>query len=254
MPRSNFLHRKHCDNHDGALAEWYSANRFRRVLQRERLLANRFGGGFALLVFSPRDAENRAAVLAHLALCFGKRLPFSDAIGWMDETCRQVGVAMHRIPAAEACKLADEICQAFCDATPAPRCKVYFYPTNSQAKPKDGGDENETSGEGRRSVLAMEPLFVQQLPAWKRCMDIIGAVVGLTLFSPLLLVTAVAVKLSSRGPVFYHQRRTGLGGRPFRVHKFRSMTVDADENKRFLMAFNEQDGPAFKIANDPRVT
>jgi lipopolysaccharide/colanic/teichoic acid biosynthesis glycosyltransferase len=64
----------------------------------------------------------------------------------------------------------------------------------------------------------------------------------------------MAVKLTSRGPIFFSQLRTGLAGKPFRIYKFRSMTVDAESKKRLLLAFNEQDGPAFKIKHDPRVT
>jgi lipopolysaccharide/colanic/teichoic acid biosynthesis glycosyltransferase len=253
MPGWGFFHRRHSESADAALAAWHPPQRFRHVLLRERFLVDRFGGEFSLLAFASQKAEDRAAVFAHLALCFKKRLRFSDEIGWMDEACTQVGVAMHRTPAAEACMLADEVCRAFCDAIPTPRCEVYCYPTDPQAK-AEGGDAAQASGEGRRSVSGMERLFAQSLPAWKRGIDIIGALLGLTLLAPLMLITLAAVKLTSRGPVFYHQKRTGLAGRPFYVHKFRSMTVDADENKRFLMAFNEQDGPAFKIANDPRVT
>lgn len=88
----------------------------------------------------------------------------------------------------------------------------------------------------------------------KRTMDVAASGVGLLLLSPLLLVVAALVKLTSRGPVFFAHTRQGLAGKPFACLKFRSMTVDADAMQAKLRAQNEVDGPQFKIAADPRVT
>ncbi|MCC7086832.1 MAG: sugar transferase [Pirellulales bacterium] len=85
-------------------------------------------------------------------------------------------------------------------------------------------------------------------------MDVAGAAVGLIVLSPLFAAVAAAVKISSPGPVFFKQRRSGWGGQPFMMYKFRSMIVDAEGLKGELLAHNEQDGPAFKIECDPRVT
>jgi exopolysaccharide biosynthesis polyprenyl glycosylphosphotransferase len=71
---------------------------------------------------------------------------------------------------------------------------------------------------------------------------------------PLLLVIAVAVKLSSRGPILFVQERGGLHGRPFRMLKFRTMREGAEAERSALLVANEMDGPVFKIADDPRVT
>ena len=109
--------------------------------------------------------------------------------------------------------------------------------------------------EARRSLEAMEELlFAKRLPVWKRALDIVGASVGLVLLWPVLLLAAVAIKLDSAGPVFFTQTRKGLGGRPFRMVKFRSMVTDAESRKRELLPLNEQDGPAFKLKSDPRTT
>jgi len=70
----------------------------------------------------------------------------------------------------------------------------------------------------------------------------------------LLLVVALAIKLTSSGPVFFKQKRMGKNRRLFVLYKFRSMCVDADKKKKVLMQFNEMQGPAFKMKNDPRVT
>ena len=71
---------------------------------------------------------------------------------------------------------------------------------------------------------------------------------------PLLIAVALAVKLTSRGPVLFIQRRGGLNGRPFPMLKFRTMRADAERERDTLLAANEMDGPVFKIRDDPRVT
>ncbi|MFN7965648.1 MAG: sugar transferase [Acidobacteriota bacterium] len=90
--------------------------------------------------------------------------------------------------------------------------------------------------------------------ALKRILDFAAALAGLLLLSPVFLFTALAVKLSSSGPVFYHQERVGLSGRRFKMHKFRSMMSDADKRLHEVMAQNEMTGPVFKMTNDPRIT
>jgi exopolysaccharide biosynthesis polyprenyl glycosylphosphotransferase len=88
----------------------------------------------------------------------------------------------------------------------------------------------------------------------KRTVDVVGSLLALVLLSPLFLVTALAVRLTSSGPVFFVQDRCGLGGRLFRFYKFRTMVVDAEARKAELTALNEMHGPVFKIERDPRVT
>jgi exopolysaccharide biosynthesis polyprenyl glycosylphosphotransferase len=88
----------------------------------------------------------------------------------------------------------------------------------------------------------------------KRGFDFLAALVALVALSPLLLVLAVLVKLTSRGPILFSQTRCGLGGRRFTLYKFRSMRADADLLREELEALNEVDGPVFKIRNDPRCT
>ncbi len=88
----------------------------------------------------------------------------------------------------------------------------------------------------------------------KRLLDISVAALALILLSPLFALLALLVKLTSRGPVFFHQKRAGLGGRPFVMLKFRSMRFDADLRRRELEHRNEMDGPVFKMRRDPRIT
>jgi exopolysaccharide biosynthesis polyprenyl glycosylphosphotransferase len=89
----------------------------------------------------------------------------------------------------------------------------------------------------------------------KRAMDLVGSLFGLILLSPVLLAVAVLVKLESRGPVLFRQRRMGLGGKVFWCLKFRTMVTDAEQRLRELEARNESAGGVlFKIKDDPRVT
>lgn len=92
--------------------------------------------------------------------------------------------------------------------------------------------------------------------AWglKRALDIVVTTFALIAASPLMLGTAIAVKLDSPGPIFFKQTRVGKHGRTFGCYKFRSMYIDAEARKAALMAKNEADGPVFKMKNDPRIT
>lgn len=88
----------------------------------------------------------------------------------------------------------------------------------------------------------------------KTIMDIFLSFVAIVFLSPLFLGIAIAIFLTSRGPIIFTQERIGLRGRPFRLYKFRTMVADAEALLKELEAKNESDGPTFKIAADPRIT
>jgi len=88
----------------------------------------------------------------------------------------------------------------------------------------------------------------------KRVFDIVVAGLGLILVSPLLIAIAIAIKVSSRGPILFRQWRVGQRGRPFVILKFRTMEDGADARVASLRHLNESDGPLFKVRRDPRVT
>jgi lipopolysaccharide/colanic/teichoic acid biosynthesis glycosyltransferase len=114
----------------------------------------------------------------------------------------------------------------------------------------------------------MSPTHVQSLakkelsPHWdspfmlacKWFFDLLVSGSLLVVLSPLFLILALAVKLTSSGPVFYRWNVVGKGGRPFTGYKFRSMCLNADQLKAQLEPLNEMHGPVFKLTNDPRVT
>lgn len=89
----------------------------------------------------------------------------------------------------------------------------------------------------------------------KSLMDIVLALFGIILVSPVMLVTAIAIKLESPGPVIFKQKRAGLNGKVFEIYKFRSMFMDAEQRKVELVDKNQiKDGMMFKMDDDPRVT
>jgi exopolysaccharide biosynthesis polyprenyl glycosylphosphotransferase len=88
----------------------------------------------------------------------------------------------------------------------------------------------------------------------KRLMDIIISVLLLVILAPIMLVVAILIKVTSKGPVHFTQQRIGYNGRLFTCLKFRTMVENAEERKKDLTELNEMEGPVFKIKNDPRVT
>ena len=90
--------------------------------------------------------------------------------------------------------------------------------------------------------------------ATKRILDFTGALIGIILTGPVMLVAAIAIRVTDPGPVLFRQVRAGRNGRTFTMLKFRSMVMDAEKRKAELMHLNEMDGPVFKIQRDPRIT
>ena len=88
----------------------------------------------------------------------------------------------------------------------------------------------------------------------KRLIDIIISSLGLIILFPILLIVGIIIKLESKGPVFFSQKRVGINGKEFDMFKFRSMVVNAEELKQKLESKNEMSGPMFKMKDDPRVT
>ena len=241
---------------------------FERLLERERLRADRNGETFSLVVMSPRNTQHSHTMLPVLVDVLLSRLRATDDVGQIDED--RLGALLPDTPSAGAWTVVDHIVQLLPKEVLSPICEVYTYPSLDN----DGEDE-ELSGipdnserdgvpigerpprgqdEDLRETRPMESLFMISVPVWKRAMDIVGASLGLALLWPLLAMIAIAVKITSPGPVFFKQLRRGQGGKKFILYKFRSMVDRADAMQSELRHQNEQDGPAFKIKADPRVT
>ena len=120
------------------------------------------------------------------------------------------------------------------------------------------------------AALAQDEVVLKTTPRWrdewlvtegslrylvKRTVDVVGALVGLILLWPFMVLIALAIKFTSPGPVLFQQSRRGYRGRLFQVLKFRTMTVDAEQRLVDLESSNESAGGVlFKLRNDPRIT
>ncbi len=222
-----------------------------RVLQRERARTDRTGEVFSLVIFAVGSHKSGAETLVHLARILHRRLRLTDDAGLWDQ--HKIGVVLPATPAAGARIVVDDVCVCVPAGLPLPLCSIYCYPSDWPGGSPGNGRQAEISGAGE-PVRAMEELFVQRLPLWKRLSDVVGASLALLLLAPLLALVAVAIKATSPGPALFRQRRLGLGGKPFTMYKFRTMVVAAEQQQEKLMALNEQQGPVFKIRNDPRIT
>jgi len=252
--------------------ELCSAEQFRALVDYERMRADRSDLPFAVLLFRlrrPGDVSHDAAALARIC---DRRLRLTDEVGWWDT--RAVAALLPDTTVDGARCVADDVMHLAGTQIPL-GCEVYVYPTASlpptenekglpdrrapaeTVAPAETGAASigvSTEAEPARRVRRMEDVLVRTMPWWKRGMDIVGALAGLLLLGPLMLAAAAAIKLTSRGPVFFRQRRDGQGGRRFWMYKFRTMVAGADARQGELRGRNEQDGPAFKLKNDPRVT
>lgn len=258
------------------------------AIQRESARADRSGGEFALVLFRIRNRDHTSLSTMRLTKTLLSRIRATDDIGWYDED--HVAVLLPDTAAAGAWRFADSVSGLASQRTHRPLCSVYCYPTkwftddDAPATPSnrqnsngnDRGGHGNGDGDGRYAVRNLIPYFldgvkagleqppsavhrletllIRPLPWWKRAIDVVGAAAGLLVGSPIMGAAALAIKLSSPGPVIFRQKRAGLGGQPFTIYKFRTMVVDAEARKTQLRQRNEQDGPAFKIKDDPRVT
>jgi exopolysaccharide biosynthesis polyprenyl glycosylphosphotransferase len=103
-------------------------------------------------------------------------------------------------------------------------------------------------------VMSMEATPNAELLAVKRVIDVVGAAILSLVVAPIMISVAIAIKLTSRGPVLFAQNRYGRSKRLFRMYKFRTMVVDAERQQEQLEDRNEASGPVFKIRDDPRIT
>lgn len=99
------------------------------------------------------------------------------------------------------------------------------------------------------------PQYTPGAQIQKRIFDLVVSSLAIVLSSPIMLIVALAIKIEDGGPIFYRQERIGLRGKPFYIHKFRSMRVDADAHLKEVLAANGQEmGARYKLKNDPRIT
>lgn len=221
------------------------------AVERERLRADRTGRPFTVIHFLPLREPWRQVAIDELLRIVQQRMRGSDLVGWWwDE---RVCLLLPDTPAEGGRRLVGEIHVLWSVTAAFPGWELFTYPM--------AGPCHEplvtAPGAGTAAVPPVpgaEALLGEPMPWWKRTLDVAGASLGMLLLAPLLATVAMAIKLTSPGPVLFRQLRRGRGGQPFWLYKFRSMVADAEERKPELWALNECDGPAFKMTRDPRVT
>jgi lipopolysaccharide/colanic/teichoic acid biosynthesis glycosyltransferase len=255
---------------------------FHSVLRFECSRSERSGLPFTVFLFRVERPRAALDVTRDVVIVLRERLRATDAIGWFDR--RHVAALLPYTVGAGAEKVALEVRGALARAGLDVPFESQTYPRSDDATPRNGhrvpaadptvsvgspavpetadvgatvgetADTPEPVGESSADALLLPSVVVTPLPWWKRAMDVGGSSLALLLLWPLIVVAAVAIKLDSRGPVLFRQRRVGVGGELFDFYKLRTMKTGADAQKAALRAHNEQTGPVFKMRQDPRMT
>jgi len=244
---------------------------FADAIRYECARADRTSDTLALAVFEPHLRERRATL--RLARMIVRRARLTDLVGWLDDG--SIGALLPGTRIDGASRFVHSVQELAERAAIRFTCRTYVYPANGRPRsfnrpPSSGGETREpyfraesrpdphTGNAGDSLRLPHQwtagPDAPAPLPVWKRAIDVVVAAAALVLLSPVMLMAAAVVKLSSPGPVLFRQWRAGFAGKPFLILKFRSMVVDAERRQAQLRCHSHQDGPAFKIHNDPRVT
>jgi len=224
---------------------------FRFEIARERLRVDRNGSSFALLTIELPSDRATPRDFNFLGRLLMRRLRITDTFGLLSD--RRIGVLLPDTIKAGAWKVASDICSVYPVGHDRPNCDVLVYPAESPSRHEVAPQHEGETADGA-APLSIDALLADAMPPWKRAVDVFGAIAGLIVSAPLLLLCALAIKLTSRGPVIYSQEREGLGGRRFRIYKLRTMRQNAEHERAELRDFSEQDGPAFKMSDDPRTT
>jgi lipopolysaccharide/colanic/teichoic acid biosynthesis glycosyltransferase len=238
----------------GKDSQWLvDRDQFQVHLERERMRVDRNGSLFSLIVICCADGGT-AESNERLAGILRQRIRATDLAGWFD--ARRIGLLLPDTPSAGAAKLAADLSKFYEPDEPVPLFDIYTHPLDefAQAEAAEKAARQKLAGRQQTAPQAIQRLMLRPIPWWKRALDVVGASAGLVLLAPLLATVAAAIKFTSPGPVLFMQQREGYGGRIFTMYKFRTMCVDAEAQKNALRPMSEQDGPAFKLANDPRVT
>lgn len=236
---------------------------FALAIAKERSRCDRRGRDreFVLLLMDLTQKNPSEKLLFSLCQMIRNRLRVTDEMGWrvgelcilLPETDREGGYAV--------ADLVGEVCF---DLNLKLNVEVLVYPDDDEISSNSFEVDNTESPFSSSTHDELTELHrkafhaegSQPTPIWKRTLDIIGALIALTIFSPIFVIAAIAIKVDSRGPILFRQKREGKDGREFEILKFRTMRVGAEAEQTQLRAqhANEQDGPAFKLTDDPRVT
>jgi len=229
---------------------------FQRAALTERMRVDRNGSLLSILVLRLPEDRSTPRDFDHLASVLHGRLRLTDSAGLLPDG--RVGVLLPDTQSEGAWKVASDVCEVYPVGHDRPDCEVIVYPDphgrDSLEQPKRLAREPVAVRAAGHAGDSAETLFSTATPWWKRSIDVLGASIGLVVAAPIIAFAALAIKATSPGQVLYSQVREGLGGRRFRIWKLRTMQIDAEQQKESLRPYSEQDGPAFKMMRDPRIT
>src|SRR5262245_36687326 len=195
---------------------------FRLEMARERMRVDRNGSPLAVLTIELPSARSTPRDFDFLGRVLAGRLRITDSIGFL--SAKQVGVLLPDTSTSGAWKVATDVCAVYPPGHDRPSCDVFTYPDDSNDQRwanSESKDQHELpTHESGEAVL--DRFIAFRPPASKRLIDVFGASLGLLASAPMLFAIAFVIKLTSRGPAFYSQEREGLGGRRFRIYKFRT--------------------------------
>jgi len=249
----------------------YGAEEFQSVIKRERNRADRDGSGFSVIGFYGSNGTRFRSLADTVIRVVETRLRMPDEIGWFDSD--RIGVLLPSTDEEGAVKLASDIQRALSDETTDVAFSVCSYPgVNGGCRPderltrRDEPDERferkaSEKVEAKEWIALREKVqasFVEQVPAWKRPLDIIGSLFAFVVFSPVFLFLSVYIKIVSPGPILFKQERVGLGARAFTFLKFRTMKPmnNVDVHRKHLKSLiGNSDVPMQKLdtSSDSRI-
>jgi len=228
---------------------------FDQLLLSEQACSDRYGDEFSVLSFRLRREQSERTLSALAA-----RLRETDVVGWDGE--ERVSLLLPCTDPEQARNLFVQLRSELPAGALHEPEPVSVHAPRALAPVR--APQRESNGTAREKApeepsISCEPagvlrLLSRDLPPGKRAVDLLLSATGLLLLAPLLALIALAVKLTSPGPVLYRQERTGRNLRRFQILKFRTMREGSDRLVAQLQSQNEMSGPLFKMERDPRLT
>lgn len=229
-----------------------SSEEFLSMVARERSRTRRSKQKFSLLIFKLEDLELERPFGRQLIKIIGNRLRATDEVGWLDDN--HIGIFLYDAGASIAYDVAKDIASKMSSFDPIDY-EIQTYPEESKEVPdkQTSGGEKKIERGMAGQARTLRPLFVLAMPRWKRYIDIFVSVLALIIFSPILILAVLVIKILSPGPLFFKQERVGYSGEVFNMWKFRTMEVDVDTSRHqahLSDSIASSDKPMFKLDKD----
>lgn len=238
---------------------------FYSLISKERERTDRTGRPFSLVIFEPADGNDFSRFSSVLMDILARRLRSYDCVSRVNHS--RIGVILPETNEPNARQVAGDIAQTLHSHDTDSNHTVLTYPNHwlpekgAEAAGRDNlanlcSDITRWAEANQKLLTALGPEIQPGLPAWKRAMDIAGALCGLLVLSPVLLLVGLYIKAVSPGPILFKQERIGFLGRRFSCWKFRTMHTDAESatHTQHFRTLMQSDAPMRKLdATDSRI-